>query len=115
MVSNSAQSFECSAPIPARAGVGLKTDHYLDILEQKPDIGWFEVHAENYMGEGGPPHHYLSAIRDLYPLSVHGVGLSIGADGPGSGSGDDDAGSAGNAYFVLRVHAVGAPAFRDSD
>lgn len=81
-VSNSAQLFSCSAPVPARAGVGLKAEHYRDIIEQKPEIGWFEVHAENYMGEGGPPHHYLSAIRDLYPLSVHGVGLSIGADGP---------------------------------
>jgi uncharacterized protein (UPF0276 family) len=52
------------------------------VLETRPDVGFFEVHAENYMGEGGPPHRYLSAIRDLYPLSLHGVGLSIGADRP---------------------------------
>ncbi len=69
-------------PIPARAGVGLKPEHYADILDGAPDVGWFEVHAENYMGEGGPPHHYLTAIRSRYPLSVHGVGLSIGSDGP---------------------------------
>lgn len=71
----------CDSPIPARAGVGLKPEHYSDILESRPDIGWFEVHAENYMGAGGPPHHYLTAIRNDYPLSVHGVGLSIGSDG----------------------------------
>lgn len=65
-----------------RAGVGLKTKHYQDIIEQKPDIGWFEVHPENYMGDGGPPHHYLTAIRDHYPISLHGVGLSIGSDNP---------------------------------
>lgn len=47
-----------------------------------PDIGWFEVHPENYMGAGGPPHHFLSAIREQYPLSLHGVGLSIGGHGP---------------------------------
>ena len=68
--------------IPARAGVGLKPQHYEEILAEKPDLGWFEVHAENYMGDGGAPHHYLSAIREHYPLSVHGVGLSIGAEGP---------------------------------
>jgi uncharacterized protein (UPF0276 family) len=68
--------------IPPRAGVGLKADHYRTILEASPDIGFFEVHAENYMGAGGPPHRYLRAIRDRYPLSLHGVGLSIGANRP---------------------------------
>lgn len=65
-----------------RAGAGLKPEHQRHILDARPDIGWFEVHAENYMGAGGPPHHFLERIRALYPLSVHGVGLSIGsADG----------------------------------
>ena len=68
--------------IPARGGVGLKAEHYRTIIETQPDIGFFEVHAENYMGAGGPPHRYLSAIRERYPLSLHGVGLSIGADRP---------------------------------
>lgn len=68
--------------IPARAGVGLKADHYRIIIETRPDIGFFEVHAENYMGAGGPPHRYLTAIREHYPLSLHGVGLSIGAERP---------------------------------
>lgn len=68
--------------MPARAGVGLKAEHYRHIIETLPDIGFFEVHAENYMGAGGPPHRYLAAIRERYPLSLHGVGLSIGADRP---------------------------------
>lgn len=66
--------------LPKRAGVGLKAEHYRTILDTKPDVGFFEVHAENYMAAGGPPHRYLTTIRDLYPLSLHGVGLSIGAD-----------------------------------
>lgn len=68
--------------IPPRGGVGLKAGHYRTIIDQQPGIGFFEVHAENYMGGGGPPHRYLSAIRERYPLSLHGVGLSIGADRP---------------------------------
>ncbi len=71
-----------AAEVPARAGAGLKAEHVPDILETRPDIGFFEVHAENYMGAGGPPHRHLAAIRDAYPLSLHGVGLSIGADRP---------------------------------
>lgn len=74
----------CRRPrgVPDRAGVGLKPQHYTEILATLPDIGWFEVHAENYMGDGGPPHHYLTRIRERYPLSLHGVGLSIGAAHP---------------------------------
>lgn len=68
--------------IPPRAGVGLKPEHYTTIIETNPDVGFFEVHAENYMGAGGPPHRFLTQIRDRYPLSLHGVGLSIGADQP---------------------------------
>ncbi len=66
--------------ILAAAGVGLKPEHYAVILSERPSIGFFEVHAENYMGAGGPPHRYLSEVRSHYPLSLHGVGLSIGAD-----------------------------------
>lgn len=68
--------------VPPRAGLGLKAEHYRDILAATPDLGFFEIHAENYMGSGGPPHRYLAAIRDSYPLSLHGVGLSIGGPGP---------------------------------
>lgn len=65
--------------LPPRAGLGLKSEHYETILAIRPDVGFFEVHAENYMGAGGPPHRYLEAVADRYPLSLHGVGLSIGA------------------------------------
>lgn len=77
-----AVTYSVSSPIPARAGVGLKPEHYRDILDTSPGIGWFEIHAENYMCAGGPPHKYLTAIRERYPLSLHGVGLSIGSHGP---------------------------------
>ena len=65
---------------PQRAGVGLKPEHYRAILDSEPEIGFFEIHAENYMGAGGPPHRYLEAVRARYPLSIHGVALSIGAE-----------------------------------
>ena len=68
--------------IPARAGVGLKPEHYRDVLDSFPNIGWFEVHPENYMGAGGWPHHVLERVRARYPLSMHGVGLSIGGAEP---------------------------------
>jgi uncharacterized protein (UPF0276 family) len=69
-------------PIPARTGVGLKPQHFDTIVETLPDIGWFEVHPENYLGDGGAAHHYLTRIRAHYPISFHGVGLSIGSAGP---------------------------------
>jgi len=67
--------------VPETAGIGLKAQHYNEILEDQPPLGWFEVHTENYMGEGGAPHFYLEKIRRDYPLSLHGVGLSLGTDG----------------------------------
>ncbi len=70
------------ATIPARTGIGLKPQHYQEILRDRPGFGFFEVHAENYMGAGGPPHHYLEAVRKDYPLSLHGVALSIGGESP---------------------------------
>ncbi|MGF6315909.1 MNIO family bufferin maturase [Pseudomonas frederiksbergensis] len=68
--------------LPPRSGLGLKTEHFREVLGAQPDIGFFEVHAENYMVAGGPFHHFLGLIREQYPLSLHGVGLSIGAEGP---------------------------------
>ena len=67
--------------LPLSVGLGLKSEHFRDVLETKPDIGFFEVHTENYMVAGGPFHHYLGLIREHYPLSLHGVGLSIGTQG----------------------------------
>ncbi|KPA92686.1 DUF692 domain-containing protein [Pseudomonas asplenii] len=69
-------------PLPSRVGLGLKSEHFQVILDSRPDLGFFEVHAENYMVAGGPFHHYLGRIREDYPLSLHGVGLSIGGEGP---------------------------------
>ncbi len=70
-----------ASTLPARGGLGLKPEHFRTILETRPDLGFFEIHAENYMVDGGPFHHYLTQIRSHYPLSIHGVGLSIGGEG----------------------------------
>jgi uncharacterized protein (UPF0276 family) len=64
------------------AGAGLKPEHAEDIFTGPRRADFFEVHAENYMGAGGLPHHLLHRIRTDYPLSVHGVGLSIGGTAP---------------------------------
>jgi len=64
------------------AGVGLKPEHADDIFAGPRRVDFFEIHAENYMGAGGPPHHLLRRIRANYPLSIHGVGLSIGGVAP---------------------------------
>lgn len=66
--------------IPASAGIGLRFPHHRVVLEERPAAAWFEVHSENYMG-GGKPLMYLDAIRRDYPLSLHGVGLSLGSAG----------------------------------
>jgi uncharacterized protein (UPF0276 family) len=64
------------------AGIGLRAPHYREMLERLPDVGFLEVHSENYFGAGGQPHRFLSRLREHYPLSLHGVGLSLGsADG----------------------------------
>ena len=64
--------------IPVAAGIGLRFPHHRAVLEERPAVAWLEVHAENYMG-GGKPIMYLDAIRRDYPLSLHGVGLSLGS------------------------------------
>ncbi len=65
--------------IPCMAGVGLRATHYQEILKTLPKIGWFEVHSENYFGAGGQPLYFLEQIRNYYPISLHGVGLSLGS------------------------------------
>ena len=73
--------------LPPRAGVGLKPEHYREILETSPDIGWFEVHAENYMGEGGPPHHYFERCpRALSRVAAWRRALDRRAAGHSTGS-----------------------------
>ena len=68
--------------IPAQAGVGLRSPHYREFLETRPTAGWLEVHPENYFAAGGKPLHFLEQLRAHYPLSLHGVGLSIGSTDP---------------------------------
>lgn len=68
--------------MPAAAGAGFKPQHAEAILDDAYRIGFLEVHAENYMGAGGMPHRLLTRMREQFPLSVHGVGLSIGGEGP---------------------------------
>ena len=70
-----------ASAISARAGVCLKDAHAAQILSERPELGFFEIHAENYMVEGGPRLAVLERIRTVYPLSVHGVGLSLGSPG----------------------------------
>jgi uncharacterized protein (UPF0276 family) len=68
--------------IPAQAGIGLRTGHYQDMLDTWPAIGWLEVHPENYFAAGGKPRRVLEQVRTRYPLSLHGVGLSLGSTDP---------------------------------
>ena len=69
-------------PIPVRAGIGLRAPHVPRILAEKPRIPWLEVHSENYFAAGGAAHEALGRIRADYPLSFHGVGLSLGSADP---------------------------------
>ncbi|RVU32545.1 DUF692 domain-containing protein [Neptunomonas marina] len=63
-------------------GLGLRTDHFHDVLAERPPVDWFEVISENFMIEGGKPKYYLHEIRQHYPMVMHGVSLSIGSTDP---------------------------------
>lgn len=67
--------------LPARPGVGYKPQHFSAILADAGPVGWLEIHAENYMGDGGRPLAQLRHLAERFPISVHGVGLSIGGEG----------------------------------
>ncbi len=67
--------------LPAAPGVGYKPQHDAEILAAAGPVGWLEIHAENYMGDGGRPLAQLRALAERFPISVHGVGLSIGGEG----------------------------------
>src|SRR5258706_113085 len=71
-------SISDASSIPAKAGIGLRFQHHQAVLDTQPDVAWMEVHTENYMG-GGTPLKYLDAIRRDTPISLHGVGLSLGS------------------------------------
>ena len=63
-------------------GLGLRRQHYDDVLDQRPAVDWFEIISENYMVDGGKPLDYLSKIREHYPMVMHGVSMSIGSIEP---------------------------------
>lgn len=65
--------------LPAAAGIGLRSPHHREVLESPPDIAWLEVHSENFFAAGGEPLRVLEAVRAHYPISLHGVGLSLGS------------------------------------
>jgi uncharacterized protein len=68
--------------LPARPGTGYKPQHFAAILADAGPVHWLEVHAENYMGAGGRPLAQLRHLAERFPISLHGVGLSIGGEGP---------------------------------
>ena len=66
----------------AGAGIGLRAEHYREIIDTQPDIPWFEVLSENYFGAGGLPVYHLEQVREHYPVTLHGVGMSLGSTDP---------------------------------
>lgn len=66
-------------PVPARAGIGLRAEHHAAVVERRPAVGWLEVHSENHFAPAGVAHRALDRIREHYPISLHGVGLSLGS------------------------------------
>ena len=67
--------------LPCTAGIGLRAPHYREVLEALPQLGWVEVHSENFFG-GGAPLHTLLRVREHYPVSLHGVGLGLASTAP---------------------------------
>lgn len=63
-------------------GLGLRTQHFHDVIETQPDVDWFEIISENFMVAGGKPKYYLHQIRERYPMVMHGVSMSIGSTDP---------------------------------
>lgn len=71
-----------AAPAWRQVGIGLRAPHYRELLATEARIGWLEVHSENYFGAGGQPLYFLERFRERFPLSLHGVGLSLGSSDP---------------------------------
>lgn len=65
-----------------QAGIGLRAPHYAELIEKKPPLGLLEIHSENFFGDGGPALKTLESFRAHYPISCHGVGLSLGSTDP---------------------------------
>jgi hypothetical protein len=69
-------------PVPAAAGIGLRSPHHEALVREQPRVGWIEAHTENYFHDGGPAVRALERARAIYPLSLHGVGLGLGSAEP---------------------------------
>lgn len=82
MAAHASNSVTNPRPMPARAGIGLRAEHHAAIIDSRPDVGWLEAHSENYFASGGASHRALDALRAHYPVSLHGVGLSVGGTDP---------------------------------
>jgi hypothetical protein len=65
--------------LPVRVGIGLRAPHYAEVWTRRPALALVEVHSENFFGDGGQPLAWLERFREAYPLSLHGVGLSLGS------------------------------------
>jgi uncharacterized protein (UPF0276 family) len=68
--------------VPAVAGIGLRSVHHEPLLDERPRVGWVEVHTENYFHDGGPHVRALERAREAYPVSLHGVGMGLGSSDP---------------------------------
>src|SRR6266516_7903947 len=100
--SRSSHPVSAITSLPDVAGIGLRPPHVERVRAERPPIGWFEVHSENYFVDGGPALAALDAIRAQYPISLHGVGLSLGSA---------DALDAGHLAELKRLAARVEPAF----
>lgn len=67
-----------ATPLPVRPGIGLRAPHHRELLDTRPDVAWWEVHSENFFADGGVSIEFLQRVRRDYPLSLHGVGASLG-------------------------------------
>lgn len=77
-----AKGAQASSSFTYHTGISLKPAYFEPILSELPHVGFFEIHAENYLSKGGPARYFLKKIREHYPITIHGVGLSIGGENP---------------------------------
>lgn len=82
MIQPGASASLTQRPIPVATGIGLRAQHHQAVVDTRPAVGWFEAHSENYFAAGGSQPEFLARVREHYPLSFHGVGLSLGSTDP---------------------------------
>jgi uncharacterized protein len=82
MAGHSTAASVVERPIPAKAGIGLRAPHQAELAATMPAVGWLEAHSENYFAQGGSQRRFLERLCSRYPLSLHGVGLSLGSADP---------------------------------